>query len=125
MESSTWQVLVVEDEFDDSQVISKILRHHGVEVRVAGDGHECLEVLKTYRPTMVIMDLALPGMDGWETLKAMRQNPATADIPVIAVTAYHSSSVQEDTEKAGFNGYMPKPANPSHLLDHLRGILNA
>ncbi len=78
MDVRSWRVLVVEDEFDSIQMVSKILRHHGAEVFIARNGIECLKVLATMTPTLVIMDLALPEMDGWETLHQMRLNPDTA-----------------------------------------------
>jgi len=116
-------ILVVEDEFDDVQVISKILRHHGMEVKVARNGQECLTILETASPNLVIMDLAMPKMDGWETLRAMRNQTDTQKIPVVAVTAYHSTSVEEDTINAGFNGYFPKPVNPTSFIKSLEAIL--
>lgn len=122
---SQWRVLVVEDEFDSIQLVSKILRHHGVEVHIAHDGHECLAMLDVLKPTVVIMDLALPQMDGWETLARMRENPDTAEIPVAAITAYHSVNVAEDARTAGFDAYFPKPLDPSTIVEKLRELLTA
>jgi two-component system chemotaxis sensor kinase CheA len=67
---SDWQILVVEDEFDSIQMVSKILQHYGAEVHIAHNGFECLDILETLQPTLVIMDLALPEMDGWENTQA-------------------------------------------------------
>jgi len=120
---SQWRVLVVEDEYDSIQMVSKILSHHGAEVRVAHDGHECITILRDFSPTLVIMDLALPGMDGWETLRLMRAEPSTAGIPVVAITAYHSVSVEDDAHEAGFNGYLPKPLDMTTLIDTLAKVI--
>ncbi|MCA9915919.1 MAG: response regulator [Anaerolineae bacterium] len=120
---STWRVLVVEDEYDSIQMVSKILRHHGAEVHVARTGLECLHVLQTLEPDLVIMDLALPEMDGWETLAKIRANPHTQKLPVVAITAYHSVSVAEDAKEAGFNAYYPKPLNTNRIIDQLGEIV--
>lgn len=84
MNKSAWQVLVVEDEQDSVQIVSDMLRYHDIEVYVARNGRECLTELKNMNPTLVVMDLAMPEMDGWDTLEAMRTNPVTAHIPVVA-----------------------------------------
>lgn len=118
-----WHILVVEDEFDSVQMVSKILQHHGAKVTVAHDGSDCLILLQTTLPTLIVMDLALPEMDGWETLAKIRQNPRYAHIPVVAITAYHSASVAEDARRAGFNAYLPKPLDTQLFVQHLGRII--
>lgn len=119
-----WSVLVVEDEFDSIQMVSKILQHYGAQVHVAHNGHECVQMLETITPTIIIMDLALPEMDGWETLAKIRANEATAHIPVAAITAYHSVNVEEDAHRAGFNAYFPKPLNTTSIINHLSAMID-
>ena len=121
----SWRILVVEDEYDSIQMVSKILRHHGIEVYVAHNGYECIDILRDLHPTLVIMDLALPEMDGWETLSHMRSNSHTADIPVVAITAYHSVNVEEDAEVAGFDAYWPKPLDTASLVTQLAGVIRS
>ncbi|MCU0514436.1 MAG: response regulator [Anaerolineae bacterium] len=121
----TWRILVVEDEFDSIQVVSRILQHHGVAVEVAHNGHEALAALDHSLPTLVIMDLALPEMDGWETLKKIRDNPRLAHLPVVAITAYHSVNVAEDALHAGFDAYLPKPLDTGALMQQLAGVLKS
>lgn len=118
-------MLLVEDEFDSVQMMSKILKHYGAEVFIARNGIECLKMLSTLKPTFVIMDLALPEMDGWETLHAMRLNPETADIPVAAITAYHSVSVEEDAARAGFNAYYSKPLDITSIIKQLSKLVES
>lgn len=120
---NTWCILVVEDEYDSIQMVSKILRHHGVEVHIARNGYECLEKLELLVPDLIIMDLALPGMDGWETLAKIRTNPLTESLPVVAITAYHSVSVEEDAKEAGFNAYFPKPLSTKGIIQQLGEIV--
>lgn len=119
-----WQVLVVEDEADSIQMLSKILNFHGIEVTVAHNGLECLSLLKQLQPpTLIITDLAMPGMDGWQTLAAIRADPATQHIPVVAITVYDSVDVAEEALKAGFDAYFPKPLNPRDFVQDLERIL--
>jgi CheY-like chemotaxis protein len=105
-----WQVLIVEDDPNSIDVVEDALRFFcNAEVRCAINGREALDVLTDYHPTLVVMDLSMPEMDGWQALNAIRLNPETADLPVIAITAYHSAKVEMDAERAGFNGYIRKP----------------
>ena len=121
--ASNWRILVVEDEFDSIQMVSKILNHSGAEVHVAHNGYECIQMLETFTPTFIIMDLALPEMDGWETLEKIRENEQTAHIPVAAITAYHSVNVEEDAHDAGFNAYFPKPLDTINIVDSLSHLI--
>jgi CheY-like chemotaxis protein len=111
------EVLIVEDDPDSMAFVQQALRFSGLEVRSAINGQEAMRLLSTVRPILVIMDLSLPEMDGWQTLAAMRADPATASIPVVAVTAYHSASVAEDAYKAGFDGYFAKPLDVRRFLE--------
>lgn len=124
MSQTLQHILVVEDEDDSVQVVSKILKYHGIEVVITRNGRECIEMLQHIEPSVVVMDLAMPEMDGWETLVAMRSNPSTAHIPVVAVTAYHSAKVAFDAIGAGFNAYFPKPLDPEHFVKDLDQVLN-
>ncbi|TVR22614.1 MAG: response regulator [Anaerolineaceae bacterium] len=118
-----WKVIVVEDTYDDQQLVSRILTHHGIEVIVVQDGNECLEMLHQVQPTAIITDLAMPNKDGWQTLVAIRSDINTAHIPVIAITAYHSADVAEDAMRAGFDGYFPKPISPQTFVGRMREIV--
>lgn len=123
MNTQHWKVIIVEDTFDDQQLLSRTLQHHGIEVHLAKNGHECLSLLQTLEPTCIITDLAMPGKDGWQTLVAIRSNVDTAHIPVIAMTAYHSADVAEDAIHAGFDGYFAKPFNPQTFVARLAEIV--
>lgn len=123
MNDNTWQVLVVEDEFDSLTVVSKILKFHGIQVVVAHHGGECMELLQDLSPTLIVTDLAMPMMDGWQTLAAVRANPRTQHIPVVAVTAYHSVDVAEEAINAGFDGYFAKPVDPRSFVQSLERII--
>ena len=123
MNNALKQVLVVEDEFDSMQMVSEILRYHGIDVVVAHNGKECIGLLKDIHPTLVVTDLSMPEMDGWETLSAIRANPQTAMIPVVAMTAYHSVDVAQQALNAGFNAFFAKPIRPGSFVESLTKLI--
>jgi CheY-like chemotaxis protein len=123
MNVQDWTVIVVEDTYDDIQLASAILTYHGVDVKVAINGIECLKLLEDINPTMIITDLSMPEMDGWEMLSQIRSNKLTSHIPVIAVTAYDSVDVAYDAANAGFDAYIPKPLSPRTFVDNLIEII--
>jgi CheY-like chemotaxis protein len=123
LQTAAWHVLIAEDEPDSVRMVSKILEHHGVRVDVAHNGDECLALLEHTTPTLVIVDLAMPGRDGWQTLAAIRANPATAHLPVVAVTAYYAPDVAEDAARAGFDGFFSKPISARAFVPCLEDIL--
>jgi two-component system, cell cycle response regulator DivK len=123
MPGYNWNVLIVEDEYDSVQVMTRVLTHHGATVYVARNGRECLRILKDFTPSIILMDLDMPIMDGWETLIHIRGNPATKHLPVVAITAYHSANVAEDAARAGFNGYFAKPVSIRSIMPRLEQII--
>lgn len=116
-------VMIVEDEFHAQAVLSRMLNHLGVTVVAVNDGAACLAALESSTPHLIIMDLAMPEKDGWQTLAAIRANPATAHLPVVAVTAYHSVETQEDARQAGFDAFFGKPFKRDELVALLNRFL--
>jgi two-component system cell cycle response regulator DivK len=117
---TTWIVLLVEDDTDNIVLAQQVLSYHGAEVHIAEDGCKGLEVLKTVKPTVILVDLSMPRMDGWEMVRTMRANPETADIPVIAVTAHAMQESKERALASGFDGYITKPYLISTFVDEVR-----
>lgn len=116
---SGWNILIVEDEEDAHEVLRPVLQHCNASVRSAYTGEEAIELLHNLHPTVAIIDLALPGMDGWELLRNMRTNPELANVPAVAMTAYHSTSVAQEAIAAGFAAYFPKPVNTQTFVEDL------
>jgi CheY-like chemotaxis protein len=123
LNTNEWVVLIAEDEFDSLQTLSKILQFHKIHIFVSQNGQECLKLLDELTPHAVIVDLAMPEMDGWETLARIRANKATAHLPVVAVTAYYSMEVAEDAIRAGFDAYFAKPVSPVTFVNELAEII--
>ncbi len=119
MNTTSWQVLLVEDEFDTVQLVTKILGFHGIEVIVASNGREGIEILRQIEPTLIITDLAMPYMNGWEVLQVVRSSSRTRHIPIVAITAYDSTIVETEAGKRGFDAYFPKPLKTRTFVDDL------
>ena len=119
-----YTVIVVEDTYDDIQMVSKILEFHGITVHIAQNGVECMALLEQVEPDAVITDLAMPSMDGWQVLEAIGNHRTMAHIPVIAVTAYDSSTVEADARGAGFSAYFAKPLSPRDFVQQLANIIS-
>jgi len=119
-----WLFLVIEDEYDGQQVVSKILRYMGIHAEVAGTAEEALDMMAGQAYTAAIIDLALPGMDGLELLARIRSDPATADMPCVMITAYHSSQVKKQAVEAGIDLYFPKPIDDTTFIRELERLLD-
>src|SRR5262249_55749420 len=122
---NAWEVIVVEDQSDLAEVVAKILRHHGITVHITANAVECLDLLATVKPTLIITDLAMPGMDGWQMLEHLRSEAATASIPVVAITAYHSPEVADSAIRVGFDAYFPKPVEAGSFVTRLVEVFAA
>lgn len=105
-------VLLVEDNEDNLVIYSTILRHAGFEVIEARDGQAGIDTAKERHPALILMDVSIPIVDGWEATRRLKADPATADIPIIALTAHALASDQRKAVEAGCDGYIAKPAEP-------------
>lgn len=107
-----WTVLVVDDELDSLMIAEGLLSRAGAEVLVAQNGAEGLALAKRHRPRFIVSDLSMPEMDGWQMHKALKADLATAEIPVIALTAHAMSGDREKAISVGFHNYLTKPLMP-------------
>jgi CheY-like chemotaxis protein len=121
---SNRHMLVVEDDPYAQQVAAIILQHHHISTDIAKSAEEGLDLLAANDYNAAMIDLALPGMDGWALLQAIRSNPHTAHLPCIAVTAYHSGSVAQKAIQAGFTAYLNKPLAIGLLAQELQRLLS-
>ncbi len=119
------RILCVEDDPDGQELVSTILAHMNIPVDVAGTAEHAEELLFDQGITYnaVVIDLALPGKDGWGLLSEIRANPRTAKLPCIAVTAYHTSSLREEALMAGFTAYQPKPLDSMAFVRQVENVL--
>ena len=110
-------VLVAEDAPDIRSILTRLLQHNGYHVMATNNGQEALEALARERPDVVLLDLSMPVLDGWQTLRAMRASPGGAVLPIIAVTAHAMAGDREAILAHGFDSYVMKPLNLHGLLD--------
>lgn len=115
-----WNVLLVDDEPDNVEVVAESLEFYGMTVRTAENGQAAVEALQDWLPDLILMDLSMPIMDGWETLRALKGDPQTETIPVLAFSAHAIIGDAERALAAGFDGYLTKPVNVPTLLKDLR-----
>ncbi|HVX38539.1 MAG TPA: response regulator [Gemmatimonadaceae bacterium] len=109
-------VLIVEDNEDNLVIYSTILRHAGFTVLEARDGQAGVETAEREHPGLILMDVSIPVLDGWEATRRLKADPATASIPIIALTAHALASDQQKAFDAGCDGYIAKPAEPRVVL---------
>lgn len=125
--NDNWRILVVEDDPDGQTVVTHILAYLNIAIDNAGDAEQAKAYLfgEGRRYDAVIIDLALPGKDGFTLLGEILADPATADMPCVAVTAYHTSVLREQAIGAGFSAYFPKPFDVTHFMRGLEDLLRA
>jgi CheY-like chemotaxis protein len=103
------RVLVVEDDEDNSGLVRFLLERAGYAVLVGRDGHEGLELARQELPDLILMDLSLPGIDGWTAGRELKEDPKTSHIPLLALTAHTLPGDRKRTLESGFDGYISKP----------------
>jgi two-component system cell cycle response regulator DivK len=117
------RILVVEDQEDNRQIIRDMLAATDYEVMEAESGEQALEAVAKQRPDLILMDIQLPGMDGYEATRRIKADPALRSISIIAVTSYALSGEEQKARAAGCDEYVPKPYSPRQLLAKIRQYL--
>ncbi len=118
-------VLVVEDNADGRAALCALLRRVGYTVEEAADGPEGLAKGVALRPGVALVDIGLPGLDGYEVVRELRRNPATARARMIAVTGYGGDQERARSREAGFDAHLTKPADPTTLHELLAASASA
>ncbi|HEY3820813.1 MAG TPA: response regulator [Polyangiaceae bacterium] len=118
------QVVLVVDDFEDNRAMyAEYLRHAGYHVIEAENGREAVDRARESLPDLVVMDLALPVMDGWEATRALKGDARTRVIPVIALTGHAMAGHSKGAREAGCDEFLTKPCLPKTLLEKVQGIL--
>ena len=118
-------VLVVEDYPDAREMYTAYLQFSGFEVAEAANGLEAIEKAETLMPDIVLMDLALPRMDGWEATRRLKSNDRTRHIPVVALTGHALAGHAEGARQAGCDAFVTKPCLPDALVAEIRRLLES
>ncbi len=114
------KILVVEDQEDNRRILRDLLMSADYEVIEAVTGDEGVTAAETHRPDLILMDIQLPGLDGYEATRHIRANPDLQQIPIIVVTSYALSGDDVKAFEAGCDAYMAKPFSPRELLAKVR-----
>ena len=117
------RILVVEDQEDNRQIMRDLLTANDYEMTEAENGQEALAAVAKDRPDLILMDIQLPVMDGYEATRRIKADPSLSSIPVIAVTSYALSGDEVKARAAGCNDFVPKPFSPRQLLAKIRQYL--
>jgi CheY-like chemotaxis protein len=117
------KVLIAEDNPVNRELLRELLENRGYEVEEACDGEEAMQMLGQNRPDILLLDLGMPKLNGFEVVKKVRENTQLASLPVMAVTAYAMRGDREKTIDAGFDGYLSKPINAAALVRELDRVL--
>ena len=118
-------VVVVEDNVRSRRLVRDLLEVHGFGIVEAESAEEALEAMQDTRPDLVLLDIQLPGMDGVAALRMLREDPRTADVPAIAVTAYAMRGDEERLLEAGFDAYIAKPIDTREFVPRLLAVMEA
>jgi two-component system, cell cycle response regulator DivK len=117
-------ILVVDDYQDAREMYAEYLQFSGFRVAEAKNGNEAVEKAFALKPDLILMDLSLPGMDGWEATRRLKADEATRRIPVVALTGHALAGASEGAKKAGCDSFVTKPCLPDDLVVEVRRMLN-
>lgn len=118
------KILVVDDEVDILKVVTFRLRKSGYEILTAVDGREGLELIRNERPDLILLDLRLPVIDGYEVCRQVKADEELKNIPVILLTASSAAKIIERTKEFKADDYIIKPFNPTELLEKVKKLID-
>src|SRR5215467_886569 len=118
-------ILLVEDDSTNRDIISRYLTLLGYQIVIARDGMQAVTLAQTERPHLILMDMRLPVLDGWEATRRIKASPATRAIPIVALTAYAMEDERRRCLAAGCDDYETKPVEFPRLVAKIRAILGA
>ena len=113
------KILYIEDNEQNLYLVTFMLEKHGYEVHAAVDGREGIDLAARIQPDLILLDIQLPGMDGYAVARHLRANPDLAGIPIIAVTSYAMAGDRDKALAAGCSGYIEKPINPDNFIQQV------
>lgn len=116
-------ILLVDDDPDTRNVFKLVMDHYQMNLTVMEDAQSALEYLRSNAPDVIVMDIFLPDLDGYEALQQIRKNALVPECPIIATTAYYTTDTPKEITAWGFSGYLQKPLNAMKLLPYLREVV--
>jgi two-component system cell cycle response regulator DivK len=116
-------VLLVEDNVHNRRIFQGVLSHAGFQVIEADDGATALDLVREVRPDLILMDLSIPVVDGWECTRRLKADEGTSGIPIIALTAHAMRGDEDRAREAGCDGYLTKPISPRRVVEEVKRVL--
>ena len=124
LESRTQPLVLIAEDFDDARELYRdYLEFSGFEVATVTNGRDAIERAVTLQPDVILMDASMPVLDGWQATKELKANPATKQIPVLALTAHAFDDAKKEARAAGCDGFVTKPCLPDDLVARVRATL--
>jgi CheY-like chemotaxis protein len=120
---SGWVVLAIDDDPDSLNIIEALLNFHGAATHTATNGQKGLELARSLQPTLIVTDMSMPIMTGWDMVGELKKDASTTDIPVIALTAHAMVGDRERAIEAGCENYLSKPLRPDTFINDLMALL--
>lgn len=120
---TTCTILLVEDNLHNRRIFQGVLAHAGFHVLEAEDGGRALELATSTPPDLILMDLSIPVLDGWECTRQLKADPRTRAVPIIALTAHAMRGDEERAREAGCDGYLSKPISPRKVVEEVKRVL--
>lgn len=120
---SNYTILIVDDVYLNIVLVEKMLKRYNFNVKSATGGEQALEIVSEEKPSLILLDLMMPNMDGFEVLNILRKKPETKDIPVVILSALNSEADIKRGLDAGANGYITKPVIMSRLIEAVKAAL--
>lgn len=117
------KILIVEDNEDSRELVVKVLRNKGFDTVEAADGEEAIDKATKEKPELILLDISIPKMDGYEVARRLKNLEEFSEIPIVALTAHAMKGDREKVIAAGFEGYISKPINVRELPDQVRSYL--
>jgi len=125
MTDASKTVLLVEDNEDNRTVYRTILEHFGYEVIEARNGEDGVNMAREQHPDLILMDISIPLIDGWEATRILKSEPGTSDIPIIALTAHALATDRAKANEVGCDGYLAKPCEPRRVVAEVERFIGA
>ena len=117
-------ILIVEDDPDGQELVARMLMRASIQVEIAGTAEDALQLIAPDEHIAIVIDLALPGMDGFELFSHIRHDDKLSQLPCIAITAYHTPSLKQRVMNDGFDAYFPKPLDDIRFLRAIKEIVS-
>ncbi len=117
-------VLLVDDDPAMRDMFQMVMDHHHIDLTTVENAEMALDYLASNHPNVIILDLFLPGLDGYQMLRQMRKKALAPDARVVATTAYYTADTEQETLSGGFDGYLPKPIDANGIVPYLEALIS-